>query len=62
MGDKAESAESLLPTSSTGPWDGICIDDGSGKNVYYIGKTGNVMIMPINLTLLNFDFCHMIMR
>ena len=25
-----------------GPWEGICLDDGSGRNVHYIDKNGKV--------------------
>lgn len=44
---KTENSQSELQGeaeqgSNQGPWEGICLDDGSGKNVHYIDKNGKV--------------------
>lgn len=39
----APDGDDMSEVSATaGPWSGICLDDGTGRGVYYISHTGHV--------------------
>lgn len=40
-----ESESNPVDAKKKVPWKGICYDDGTGRNVYFVGEDGSVSIL-----------------